>query len=649
MAKRARNKVVDRPPQDQKAVGGKGESRGGPPAWSVFLMLGFLIAAVYGPAISVPWVFDDRATIFSNDSILSLWPLVGISKPGPLNPPGELPTSGRPLVNLTFAINYYFGEFNPAGYHAVNITMHFLSSLFIWAIVRRTLWLPYFGGRYDRNGGWLASIVAVLWALHPLQTEAVIYVTQRTELQMALCYLATLYCCMRYWAAQGTPKSTLWLSLAVVASLAGMASKEVMVSAPLIALLFDRTFISGSLGSALMRSWRLYLSLAATWLLLLALNASAPHSDATGFALGVSGPMWWLTQSKVFFMYLKLVFWPWPLLFHYSMPYLKTFGESWTYVIPLLLMGLATLWLLWKNRPLGFLGTWFFALLSPTFVIPIVTEIAAERRMYLPLLLPVIIVVLGGYHLIVWTTRKQEAVPTAESDRASLLGIGMPAVLLAFVYCLVSSLRLGAYTSELNLWTEVVTAQPGNSMAHHALGAYYQNLGDDDNAIAEFQEAIRLNPDAAQVHYMLALLLQKHGRNDEAVAHFAEAVRVIPKSPALWNDLGVGQYVANRNEDAVASFHKVLALDPNFWKAYRNLAAAYWKLDRRQEALDAYESALQLRPDAVEVYIDLAKALKANKEPDKSAETLKRGLEVARSIGDAENAERINQMLSGTQ
>ena len=253
-------------------------------------MLGFLITAVYGPAVRVPWVFDDRATIFSNDSILSLWPLVGTSTPGPLNPAAELPTSGRPLVNLSFAINYYFGETNPAGYHVVNIAIHFFSSLLVWAIVRRTLWLPYFGGRYKRTGGWLALMVALLWALHPLQTEAVIYVTQRTELMMACAYLATLYCCLRYWAADGTSKTTLWLSLAVVACLAGMASKEVMVSAPLIALLFDRTFISGSLANALKRSWRLYAGLAATWVLLIGLNASAPHKDATGFASACLGP-----------------------------------------------------------------------------------------------------------------------------------------------------------------------------------------------------------------------------------------------------------------------------------------------------------------------------------------------------------------------
>jgi tetratricopeptide (TPR) repeat protein len=342
---------------------------------------------------------------------------------------------------------------------------------------------------------------------------------------------------------------------------------------------------------------------------------------------------------------LKLVIWPWPLLFHYALPYLKTFSEAWMYAVPLLLIGVATLWLLWKNRPLGFLGTWYFALLSPTFVIPIITEMAAERRMYLPLIVPVLIVVLGGYHLVSAIVRRRDATNAGGNYRAPLLGVGVPAAILALLFCVVSSQRLAAYDSEENLWAEVLTAQPDNAMAHHAIGYYYEHAGDDKSAMEHYVEATRLNPDASQVHYMLGLLLQKYGRHDEAVAHFAEAVRVIPKSVALRNDLGVAQYLANRNDEAIATFDAVLGLDPNYWKAYRNLAAVYWKVNKRQESLDAYQTALRLNPQAVEVYIDLSKAYDANGQPEKSVATLERGLEAARSVGDGENADRISRRL----
>jgi hypothetical protein len=293
---------------------------GRPPAWFAAAVLAIAISAVYFPSLSVPLVFDDHETIEKNPSIFSIWPLVGTDQhPGPLNPQQKAPTSGRPLVNFSFALNYHFCGLDPRGYRVFNIALHFLSSLLLGAIVRRTLQLPYFGGRFDTSAGWLALTVALLWALHPLQTESVVYLTQRTELTVALCYLSTLYCSLRYWSA--IPRSrqrAAWFALAIVASLAGMASKEVMVSAPLMVLLFERTFVAGSVANALRRSSALYIGLALSWLLLFALNIHAPRGATAGFGLGVSAYAWWLTQAKVLLMYLKLVVWPWPLLIHYQ-------------------------------------------------------------------------------------------------------------------------------------------------------------------------------------------------------------------------------------------------------------------------------------------------------------------------------------------
>ena len=152
-----------------------------PRPWIVAVVLAISIGAVYGRALNVPFIYDDGVTIVQNTSIQSLWPIIGTQgHPGPLNPVPDLPTSGRPLHNLSFAINYAFGGLNPFGYHAVNVAIHFLSSLLVWAIVRRTLQLPYFADRFATSAGMAGGMaVAMLWALHPLQTEAVIYATQR--------------------------------------------------------------------------------------------------------------------------------------------------------------------------------------------------------------------------------------------------------------------------------------------------------------------------------------------------------------------------------------------------------------------------------------------------------------------------------------
>ena len=131
---------------------------------------------------------------------------------------------------------------DPFGYHVFNLVLHWFSTLLLWAILTRTFRREYFGGRFDGASGLLTFSAALLWSLHPLQAESVIYVTQRTELLMGFCFLATLYCSLRYWSAEPGMGSSAWLAMATTASLAGIASKEVMVSAPVLVMLFDIRF-----------------------------------------------------------------------------------------------------------------------------------------------------------------------------------------------------------------------------------------------------------------------------------------------------------------------------------------------------------------------------------------------------------------------
>lgn len=632
----------------------------------VLVILLLLIAAIYGPSINVPFIFDDFGTITGNESISFLWPLIGVNKLGPLNPPVGIPTSGRPLVNLSFAINYALGGPTPAGYHAVNLVIHSLATLVLFGLTRRALRLPYFARRFDQSADWLALAVAALWSLHPLVTETVIYATQRTESMMALFYLATLYCSLRYWTAgeptignsdeEGAPSNHgklrnhrgFWLILSGLACLCGMASKEIMVSAPLMVLLFERTFVAGSLAAALRRSWPLYLVLAATLLLLAALNVNRPHSDATGFDFDVPAYHWWLTQSKVFFLYLKLVVWPWPLFIHYEFPYQTSITAAWQYVIPLLILGVVTLVLLWRNRPLGYLGTWVFAILSPTFVIPIITEIAAERRMYLALVAPCVLFVVGGYQLLDnFITNYQFLSAFRRTHFHSLASCAVVLALL-LVFCLLDVKRLAAYENEMGLWLEVLEAQPNSSMAHHNVAAILERNGFDDAAAGHYRAAIASDPSSSHAHYQLGELLNRHGKFDEAATQFAEAIHVMPArfiTAKMHNNLGVALYSAGRNDDAIAAFHAAVAADPNDWLTHRNLATSLYRAGKYAECVDAIQAALRLNPQALELYNELAKTYRKLNEQPKAIAALQQGLELSKAAGDMENINRFSAAL----
>jgi protein O-mannosyl-transferase len=275
--------------------------------WLACVLLAIAVFAVYGQSLEAPFVFDDLPSVVQNPSIKQLFPLFdGAQGTTPLSGPQGKPTAGRPLVNFSLAVNYALGGLNPFGYHLFNLIVHSLAAMLLFAILRRSLRLEYFQGKFDRAAEPLAFFVALVWALHPLVIDSVQYVTQRTELMMGLFYLATMYASLRYFTTTAAGPRAAWCVLATLACLLGMACKEVMVTAPVMVLCFDRTFIAGSFRRALANSWRVYVGLALGWLLLLALNYHGPRG--AGFREDVPSYAYWLTQAKVLETYLKLLF-----------------------------------------------------------------------------------------------------------------------------------------------------------------------------------------------------------------------------------------------------------------------------------------------------------------------------------------------------
>jgi tetratricopeptide (TPR) repeat protein len=699
-----------------------------PPLWLVAVVLALAIAAVYGRAVRAPFIFDDADSIEKNGSIRAVFPLIGAAgDPGALNPPKDLPTSGRPVINLSFAINYAVGALDPVGYHIVNFTLHYLSAMLVWAIVRRALCLPCFAGDFERSAGWLALCASLLWALHPIQTEAVVYVTQRTELVMAFCYLATLYCSLRFWssfpeggeqdsdanAPRIDSKSNQrlrhgWLLLAVITCAIGMASKEVMVSAPIVVLLFDRTFVAGSLKDALRRSWPLYVGLASTWCVLLFLNLGAPRSESAGFSSGVSAVHWWLTQAQVLLIYFKLMVWPSPLLLHYDLPYLTRLQGAWIYVVPVLLLIAGIGVLLWQNRPLGFLGAFFFAVLSPTLVVPIVTEIAAERRVYLPLLAPVVLVVVVVYSVI-------RSVAAREHQLKAARPVAVCLALVATLACgLASASRVKDYDDEIYLWQGILKIQPNDYAAHanvgrllltsgrvqeaigelrlslslqpnnylalNSLGVALDHLGQYDEAIEVQNQALRLNPNHVDSLQNLANSLREKGLLAEAKVQLDKAEKLRPGNAEVQNNMGVLLARQNQVPEAIERFRAATRLDPYYVPAHVNLGktlaqsgaveegirelqasiqlapsradlhdalgVVFGQNNQNQLAVEQFQMAVQLDPKLARAYSNLAMSLALINQSAEATLAAQRGIEVARATGEQETLRITEEWLA---
>jgi Flp pilus assembly protein TadD len=564
-------------------------------------------ALAYANSLTGPFIFDDRRAVLDNASIRQLSTA--------LRPAAQTPVAGRPIANFSFAINYALGEHEVEGYHLWNIGVHILAALTLFGLLRRIA--PWAASpssertaddRQTANG--LAFIAATAWLLHPLNTEAVDYITQRTESMVGLFYLLTLYAAVRAWSVR---PSWHWEIAAVAANLCGMATKESMVTAPLMVLLCDHVFAFPSFKRAFTERRRLYAGLAAGWILFAVLARVTPFFAAKGFASHVSPWTYLLNQPPVILRYLRLSIWPRSLLLDYGGPRALTLTEVWPSALLLVaLLGLTVVGFV-RVQKLGFWGAWFFITLAPaSSILPIPTEVGAERRMYLPLIAIIV--------LIVWVAWRLGFVRRAWPVVAGVVLLGLAAATFA---------RNAEYRSGVSIWQTVLDRRPSSSAhtnmavelvgagqvdeavkhlwiaapddpeAKHMLGSALLERGQVHEAAVQLEGFVRSNPDdvhIVQAREELALALSRDDRSADAIAQLRLVVAAAPAY--VLGRVNLGNLLSSSGDfaGAVAEYSQALRAQPNNLFAARNLGMTLAAADRLDEALAALRQAQQVDP-----------------------------------------------------
>jgi tetratricopeptide (TPR) repeat protein len=513
------------------------------PLYTSFLLPAALIAAAlaaYANSFGGPFVFDDIASIPDNPS-LRAWS----SALHP--PPGGATVSGRPVLNLSFAVDYAIHGYSIVGYHVVNLAIHALAALVLFSLIRRLS---------PGSGPGVAAAAALLWVLHPLQTESVTYIVQRAEALAGLLGLLSLYSYARY--AGEPPRASAWGIAACMYAALAMACKETAVVLPLLALLQDRTFHSGSFSAAWRRHWRAYVGLGATWIVLGFLVFSGPDRGGTaGPGLGLSAALIYArTQPAAILHYLRLALWPSPLVFDYGTGWTAHDGGVFWPAVSIAALLIAAAIALRRNPAAGFLAAAFFLLLAPSSsFIPIATERMAEHRMYLPLA-----AIAAGAAVLL----------------ARILGSRglIAATALAFAGGMLTAARNRAYTSDVTLWRDTVEKQPDNPSAHDNLGYGLFQRGLFSEATAEFDRALALDPENAVACNHRGRALASLGRLHDAQSDFETALLLRPDYAEAHNNLGVILAISGDRAGAIAQFEAALRLRPDYPEARSNLTRA---------------------------------------------------------------------------
>ena len=570
------------------------------PGFIRLLPLLVVIAGVcaYIPSFDGAFMFDEITRIEKSDQLHGLWPL------------SRMLSGRRPVVTFTLALNYKMSELDTRSYHAVNLTIHILAALTLYGILRRTLQrLEKQGAGLGGAGPWLALSVALIWVVHPLQTQSVTYIIQRGESLMGLFYLLSLYCVIR---GVDSVRPRVWYAAAVVACGLGMGSKAVMITAPCVVLLYDRIFLAKSFVGALRRRWGLYLCLAATWGVLMwlgivrgVLDPTKGGSATVGFGYkGVTPLEYALTQCDVIVHYLKLSFWPSGLCLDYGWAAVKSAGAVAVPSVVIAAFLVGTVWCLARKPQLGFVGAWFFIILAPTSSFIPIKDLVFEHRMYLPLAGVITLAVVGWHHLSAQLCTRMGAKPLLARWSSACAAT----VVVAILGCVTAD-RNKDYHSRLAMWSDVVAKRPENARAYSNLGVALISEGRFAEAIEPCRQATRVDPNFAGGHYRLAQALKKNDKSQEAIASFSTAIELYPRYEEAHIDRGNTFYDLRRFEEAADDYRMVMKINPRNAGMSINLGNALGALGKYDEAIAAYREALRIKPDWVEARFHLANRL----------------------------------------
>ncbi len=529
----------------------------------VVLALLMVCAAVYAGELSGPLLFDDQQAIVDNSSIRTL--ALGQA----LAPPQETPVAGRPVANLSLALDYVVLGGSALSFHATNLLLHALVALLAYLLLRESFAAALLPAPVRASAGALAAASALIFCAHPLAVELVLYATQRTESLAALFYLAALLGVAL--AARAGSCRRLWPAVLGV-GLLGAGSKEVFVTAPVVALFFDRAFFAGSFARALRERWPVHASLAASWLATLWLAHGDPRPGSVRFA------EWGylIAQAKIVPGYFVAALWPAHPALDYGPLLPQSLATSWPYLLGSGLAATLAVVVAFVRPLPGFFGVWVLGILAPSSsLLSIHTEVGAERRFYLPLIALIAVGVLVTSQLTWWAVERHPQLQhTGRRVLASALGL----LLLA----LVASARAhaGDFATLRAAWQSAVQARPDNPRAHYNLAETLRREGELGGAEAALRATLQLQDDYADAHANLAGLLLARGAVDEALPHLLRAAQLLPSDPQAHFNYGLALGMAGRFADAAGELQRSLQLAPNQPRVRLSLASALFQLQR---------------------------------------------------------------------
>jgi len=569
----------------------------------------------------------------------------------------------RPVVTFSYFIDYSIWHLNPVGFHLTNILLHAVNVVLVYLLVSAV--------SRSRTASFLTSI---LFALHPILTEAVNGISYREDLLTTTFFLSSILLFIQSAIVRlsahdkvRNPQSKIancLYPLSLFSYLLALCSKEVAITLPLIIFLLDwllgdksrikKNTINYYIGFILVSGF--YLFLRFVWFHN-PVEKQLAYPD-NSFLVNL------LTMPKIFCSYIKLLFFPIHfnaeyIIAHTKTPFAATFILS---IIFLSVIGVITYRFYNHSKRLFFFMLWFFVTLAPMMNIIPIANIMAERYLYLPsvgfcaILAYILIEIWWQTYVFIFfeNTPHPNPLPQGERELLPLLpplsddhltstpplmgGVGEGdkfsssfvskkflgishlfktvlitclMLILVIPYSLATIKRNKVWINPFIFWSKTVEDSPNSSRAHNNLGMIYHQQDKTDLAICEFQASIAIESDP-EYHHNLGMAYQKKGMKEEALQEYYRVLAVNPNSALTHNNMGNILIDKGRFDEGILKFKEAIRLKPNYYDAHYNLGLAYFKKGLLDASIGEFELAIHYEPDHAEAHSCLGTAY-ANK------------------------------------
>ncbi len=583
------------------------------PSWRVILgiVAGFfaLTFLIYGWSLKDEFVrWDDGMLVYENSAIREISPASVYHIFTTYDPELYIP-----LTFFTYQIDYQLSGQNPFLYHLDNLVLHTLNALLVG-------WLLYLLSKRT----WVGLLCGLLFAVHPLHTEAVEWVSARKDVLSTFFFLLSLIGYL-YWRERGESK-TYWGS--IIAFMLGLMAKVMAITLPVILLLLD--WREGRKWDWQMLKEKIpYFAVAVVFGIIGLFGKSGVIQSSSTMSKILMA-----CKSAVF--YLQQIVWPlhFSLLYPYTKAIVLTSPDFYIPVLVLLIIAVLAIYSLKFTRDIFFALVFYFITVAPTFLNfakggDLDIYFASDRYAYVPSIGIFFLLAVLLWHLVEWKKTMNAATAWASAGVAVLLLAGLSAK--AYAQSLV-------WQNTETLFLNVLSLYPESSyVAHNNLGNVYRLKGEYDKAIDEYQKsiAIRAHPKTMS---NLGAVYRLLGRTDDALAEYQKALAVDNNSKEAHFGLGIVYATQHKWPEAIAEYQKALILDPQYVEAYTNLGSALMEEGNVQDAIVAYQKALALNSYFTDAQYNLAIAFTKAGQPDAAISHYERVVAVAPAFTPA----RIN-------